>query len=336
MIREYLKLALLSIAPLTGLAPVMGAIATGQFQILYLIILFLIGILGHIYGIIHNDIIDFNLDKNVKDFIDRPLVSGTITKQKAWIFALCCLFVMFVLATYLATSTQRYHSIIFLVIPVICVTLYNITSKKIPLADSFLAVGMFFLIFYGVAVHISNYDQVPFLVWIICFLGAIQVFFLNVIAGGFKDIENDYLQGANTFAIILGLHVDKKKLYVPTSFKSIAYSIQLLNIFIAYIPFLYNPNFASPMLSRYTLVGIITIISIFVILLLKKYLNLSNFERGTIRRLVNLQGYINFTLAPILLMTITPFAILIVIIPGLGFLTYNILFHEKFMEPSNM
>ena len=73
-----------------------------------------------------------------------------------------------------------------------------------------------------------------------------------------------------------------------------------------------------------------------MIFLLMKYLNLSNFERGTIRKLINLQGYLNFTLAPILLTTITPYAIIIMIVPGLGFLLYNILFHEKFLEPSNM
>ena len=336
MIREYFKLARLSIAPLTGLAPVMGAIATGQYQILYLFILFLIGILVHSYGMTHNDIIDYTIDKKIKNFIDRPLVSGTITKLKAWIFAFGCLVVLFVFATYIAISNQHYISIIFLLITVVCVTLYNLTSKKIPLADSFLALGMFFFILYGAIVQISYINDLPFLVWIICLLGAIQIFLLNVIAGGFKDIENDALQGANTLAVRLGLHIDKKKLYIPSSFKLIAYTIQLFNIFIAYLPFLYNSNFASPITFRYTLITLISIISIFVILLLKKYLNLLNFERATIRKLINLYGYINFTFAPILLMTINSYAILIIIIPGFGFLLYNILFHEKFMEPSNM
>jgi len=336
MIREYLKLARLSIASLTGLAPVMGAIATGQYQILYLIIIFLIGILGHSYGIAHNDIIDYNLDKNIKDFVERPLVSGTITKQKAWIFALGCLIVMFAFATYLAVSTQKYYSIILLTVPIICVTLYNITSKKIPLADFFLAIGMFFLIFYGASVNISNLNQVPFLVWIICFLGAFQVFLLNIIAGGFKDIENDYLQGANTFAVRLGLQVKENKLYISNKFKVIACIIQLFNLSFAFLPFLFIPNFALPIIFRYSLIFVIIIISIFVIFLLIKYLNLSNFERGTVRKLINLQGYLNFTLAPILLTTISPYAIFIMIVPGLGFLLYNILFHEKFLEPSNM
>ena len=336
MIKEYLKLARLSIAPLTGLAPLMGAIATGHYQIFHLIILFLIGILGHSYGITHNDIIDYNLDKNIKDFVERPLVSGTITKQKAWIFAFGCLILMFIFATYLAVSTNNYYSIIILAVPVFCVTLYNITSKKIPLADLILAIGMFFLIFYGTSVNLSNFNQVPFLVWIICFLGAIQVLLLNVIAGGFKDIENDYRQGAKTFAVRTGLQIKENKLYISNKFKIIACIIQLSNLSLAFLPFLFIPNFALPIVFRYSLIIVITIISIFIIFLLIKYLNLTNFERGTLRKLINLQGYLNFTLAPILLMTITPYAIIIIIIPGLGFLLYNILFHEKFLEPSNM
>ena len=336
MIKEYLKLARLSIAPLTGLAPVTGAIATGQYQILHLIILFLIGILGHSYGIVHNDIIDYNLDKNIKDFVERPLVSGTITKKKAWIFALGCLIAMFAFSTYLADSNHNYYSIIFLIVPVICVTLYNITSKKIPLTDSFLAIGMFFLIFYGSSIHISNLKQIPFLVWIICFLGAVQVFLLNVIAGGFKDIENDYLKGAKTFAVRMGLQVKENKLFISYKFKIIAYILQLFNLSFAFLPFILLPNFALPIIFRYSLIFVLTIISIFVIFLLVKYLNLTNSERGTIRKLINLQGYLNFILAPILLMTITLYAIIIIIIPGLGFFLYNILFHEKFLEPSNM
>lgn len=133
MIKEYVKPSRLSIAPLTGLSPVMGFIVSGQYQISYLVTLFFIGFLGHAYGIVHNDIFEYNIDKNIKDFIDRPLVSGTITKQKAWIFGMGCLIVMFALAVYLAISTQKYYSIIFLTIPVVCVTLYNIISKKTPL-----------------------------------------------------------------------------------------------------------------------------------------------------------------------------------------------------------
>ena len=61
MIREYLKLARSFNAVLTGISPVMGAIAMRQYNIFTLFILFLIGFLGHTFGFVFNDIIDFIL-----------------------------------------------------------------------------------------------------------------------------------------------------------------------------------------------------------------------------------------------------------------------------------
>jgi len=58
MIREYLKLARSFNSFLTGLSPVMGALAMEQYDIFTLFLLFLIGFLGHTYGFVVNDIID--------------------------------------------------------------------------------------------------------------------------------------------------------------------------------------------------------------------------------------------------------------------------------------
>ena len=83
MIREYLKIARSFNSFLTGIAPVMGAIAMGKFQLFHLFILFLIGFFGHTFGFVLNDIIDFEIDKRNKELKDRPLISGTISMAKA-------------------------------------------------------------------------------------------------------------------------------------------------------------------------------------------------------------------------------------------------------------
>src|SRR4030042_1450821 len=95
MIREYLSLSRSFNASLTGLAPVMGALASGYFDLWHLVLLFLIGICGHAYGFAHNDIVDYDLDKTEKAIQGRPLVSGRLSKQQAWIFTLCVLFLVF-------------------------------------------------------------------------------------------------------------------------------------------------------------------------------------------------------------------------------------------------
>lgn len=334
MIREYLKLARLSIAALTGLAPVIGAVATGQYQLFHLFFLFLIGVFGHAYGIIHNDIIDYDLDKNNKELSDRPLVSGAISKRKAWIFTLMSLGTMFILAFFLAFSIHQYLPIIALSVPTLCVTLYNLVRKKILFADLLLAVAMFFLILYGALVEIPQLNELPFFVWVICVFGAFQILLLNVIGGGLKDVENDSRQRIPTLAVRLGLSIHNKRLFVPMSFKLIAYTIQLLTIYVAYLPFFSTIGLTSPL--SYLQLTLITIISICSILLLHKYLNFSQFERGTIRKIINIHGYINFILAPVLLLHITFFSLLLIFIPGLGFILSNLLLHEKFMQPATM
>ena len=87
-IREYLKLSRSFNAVLTGVSPVMGAIAMQQFNILTLFLLFIVGFFGHIYGFVLNDILDYEIDKTSKEISDRPLISGTITIKKAWTFAI--------------------------------------------------------------------------------------------------------------------------------------------------------------------------------------------------------------------------------------------------------
>ena len=66
-IREYLKLARSFNAALTGVSPVMGAIAMEQYNILTLFILFLIGFFGHTYGFVLNDILDYKIDKTSRE-----------------------------------------------------------------------------------------------------------------------------------------------------------------------------------------------------------------------------------------------------------------------------
>jgi 4-hydroxybenzoate polyprenyltransferase len=336
MILEYLKLARLSIVTLTGIAPVMGALATSQFQFINLILLFFIGFFGHAYGMTHNDLIDYIIDKNVPDISDRPLLSGTISIKQARIFALFCLVVMFILALILSFLTKQYFSLIFLIIPVICVTIYNIISKKIPFADILLSIGMFFFIFYGAQSQQFGFYSQPILVWIICFFGAIQMLSINIIAGGFKDVETDAKQKVKTGVMILGLQIIGNKLYIPRFFAFVTYAFQLLIIAIAYLPFILIHDFFPMIFLRYFSLGLITIIGISMIIISHNYLTLDSLDRGRVRMLFNLQGFVNFTIAPILLLSITPFAIILIPIPVIVFYISTILYHEKFMQPASM
>lgn len=336
MKHEYLKLARSFNMALTGLAPVMGALAMGQHNLLTLFILFVVGCLGHAYGFTHNDIIDYHHDIHVAEIAGRPIVKGTVSKKQAWLFALLCFSLAFLLAAYLAISTHQYLSLVVFCIPVLCVTIYNYIGKLLPYTDLILGIGMFFLILWGALIQTDNVHHVNLITWVLCFLGAIQVLYMNLVAGGLKDIEHDTQKKAHTTAVRFGVRAYNKELFIPLTFILIAFTVQFLNILAAYLPFVLDGFFRTSSILMYLQISFLTLASIGMLLLVYKLLTLEHFERGIIRKLIGIHYYINFTLAPILLLRITPWAVFLVFMPALGFIVSNLILHEKFMEPEVM
>ncbi len=339
MVREYLKLARSFNAVLTGISPVMGAIAMEQFDISYLILLFLIGFFGHSFGFVLNDIVDYRIDKYSKEIRDRPLVSGTITIKKAGLFALLSIIIAFLLAFYLAFITQRFFPILILIISAFFITIYNLISKKYPVTDILVALGIFFLILYGAFYGkniVQNFGDITDLAWIVCVLGSIQVLYMQMIAGGMKDIENDYKKGAKTLAIKLGVRIVNGKLKVSAAFKALAYSIQLFDIIIVFLPFLIITNFSLNINLRYLQWIALIIIGISMFVLSHKLLSMKRFERFRARKLIGSHYVINFTLVPIMLMSLDLRAGLLIFFPALGYILSNIIVHGTILQPKTM
>jgi 4-hydroxybenzoate polyprenyltransferase len=335
-VREYLKLSRSFNAVLTGVSPVMGAIAMGQNNILTLFMLFLIGFFGHTYGFVLNDIIDYNIDKTSKEISDRPLVSGTISIKKAWIYAIFSMIISFIIAFYLALTTSIYYPIIVLASSAVFVTIYDLISKKIPGMDIILTTSIFFLILYGASTFVKDIFNVTKLALIVCILGSIQVLFMNAIAAGMKDIENDYKRGARTLAIKMGVRIIDGKLKVPIKFKSLAYGIQLVDILLVLLPFFIVWNVTKLSILQYLQWGIIIIIGIILFVLSSKLLNMKYFDRKKARGYIGSHYMINFTIVPIMLMTLNPWAGLIMFLPGLGFILSNIILHGTISQPKTM
>jgi len=335
-VREYLKLSRSFNAVLTGVSPVMGAIAMEQYNIFTLFLLFLIGFFGHTYGFVLNDIIDYNIDKTSKEISDRPLVSGTISIKKAWIYAIFSMMISFIIAFYLAFTTSIYYPIIVLALSAIFVTIYDLISKKIPGMDIILTTSIFFLILYGASTVVKDIFYVTKLALIVCILGSIQVLFMNAIAAGMKDIENDYRRGARTLAIKMGVRIIDGELKVPITFKSLAYGIQLVDILIVLLPFFIVWNVTKLSILQYLQWGIIIIIGIILFILSSKLLNMKYFDRKKARGYIGSHYMINFTIVPIMLMTLNPWAGLIMFFPGLGFILSNIILHGTITQPKTM
>jgi 4-hydroxybenzoate polyprenyltransferase len=334
-IREYLKLARSFNAVLTGISPVMGAIAMQYYDIAHLIIFFLIGFFGHTYGFVLNDILDYNIDKHEKELQDRPLVSGTITLRKAWMFALTSLLISFILALYVSITSGNYLSLVVLISSASFVTLYDLISKKIPLTDFVLAFGVFLFVLYGASTQVTSIPNIPLLVWIVCLLGGIQVLYMNIVAGGLKDIENDAQKGANTLAVKLKVRVQDTKFIVTKGFYLVTYAIQLADIIFVALPFFIIPLF---MTSPYLIIQavLLILVSILMFFFSTRLLSLPQFDRDKVRKLNGLHYYTNFALVPILLMTLTPWTLILIIFPALGFVLSNLILHGTVLAPKTM
>lgn len=335
-IREYLKLSRSFNAVLTGVSPVMGAIAMEQYNIITLLLLFIVGFFGHVYGFVLNDILDYSIDKTSKEISDRPLLSGTITIKKAWLFAFLSMAISFIIAGYLAITTSVYYPIIVLALSAVFVSIYDLTSKKIAGMDIILSISVSLLVLYGSSTVAKSYFDISKLAWIVCLLGGIQVLFMNAIAAGMKDIENDFNRGAKTLAIKMGVRITNGKLIVPATFKSLAYSIQLVDILIVFLPFFIVWKFTELSMLQYIQWGIIILIGIIMFILSGKLLNMKYFDRKKARKYIGSHYMINFTIVPIMLMTLNLWAGIIMFFPGLGFILSNLILHGTITQPKTM
>jgi len=336
MIQEYLKLARSFNAVLTGMSPVMGAIALQQYDIVILFLLFLVGFFGHTFGFVFNDIIDYNIDKSSKEISDRPLVSGTISIRNAWIFSFIAMGIAFLLAAYIAVSTSRIYSLVVLVVSAFFIILYDLVSKKFPLTDLFVAFGIFFLVVYGASTTVNTLSEITPLAWIVCTLAAIQVLFMQIVAGGMKDIENDYRHGARTMAIQMGVRVVEGKLFVSPKYKALSYSIQLIDLAVVFLPFFIVWNISTLSLYQYIQWIALLLVGIVMLVLSHQLLTMERFERRKARMLIGSHYMINFTLVPIMLMGLNPWAGVLIFFPALGFILSNLALHGTLLQPKTM
>jgi len=336
MIREYLKLARSFNAVLTGISPVMGAIAMQQYNILILLILFLIGFFGHTFGFVFNDIIDYKIDKTSKEISDRPLISGTISLKNAWIFALFCILLAFFIATGLSYISSNYFPLIILAASASSIILYDLISKKIPFMDILVALGIFFFILYGASTQVQQLSDITLLAWFVCILGSIQVLFMQIVAGGLKDIENDYQSGANTAAVKLGVRVKNKRLHSSKSFQLLAFTIQIIDIILIFTPFFIIDMFTGSLFLAMFQLLTLAVISGMMLFLSHQLMNMGTFNRKKARTFIGSHYMINFALVPILLMTLNPWAGILVFFPALGFILSNIILHGTLLQPKTM
>jgi 4-hydroxybenzoate polyprenyltransferase len=313
-IKAYLRLIRIHTIIATGLTPSLGAFATYSVlkdklipdDIIQIFIpLFLVGIIIHIFGEILNDYMDYDIDKANIELSEKPLVSGDVSKRSALIGLILC-FVFLIIVIIFSK-----FSILCLILFIIGATtgiIYQLISKKWLHSAVLLALYVFFIILFGAA-YAGAYDNIlsiPPLVYVLSILGFFQLWINTAILGHLKDIKNDSEYGAKTFPMLFGVKIEgdgkTPKLIIPMSFRTLVIFIQIINLFVAFLPIIYYKKFYDSGVNLFLLSFSLILISIIILVSMIKTMWFRLFERNKLMKVMAVREIATYFFAPVLLL----------------------------------
>ena len=335
-IREYAKLFRFhgfgaAITAVVGAMSVEGE----ALELSHFIILFMAGVLFSINCAVLNDYMDVDIDRRSKYLSDRPLVKGTISKKNALIISLLVLIIGVGALLHHLITTQRYLSIIICVICGILGVSYNFVGKKFVWGTVFVPASMGFFLLFGATVFsdkIQSITDIPILTWILFILTFNQLFFMNTISGGLKDVENDRESGATTLAVSLGVKTSEK-MNIPMSFKAIGISVRSASAILVFIPFLLL-DFPFWHIQMIILVAL----TISMLYWMMKMLNMRSFDRKEMIRYIRLQLLARYFLVPVMLMYFIgiTWTILLIILPFISYALGTVIYGRPLRAPKSL
>lgn len=329
---DYMRLMRIPGAVGIGLPPVFGAISVNIFSFSTLIPLFIIGLLSAIFGFVLNDYIDIDLDKLSKDLSMRSLVKETISKKNAmYIFLMCFSITYAIIFVFFYQNNPSFFIGLFCIIMAyILAIIYNTFGKKVIGTDFLLALAESLLFLFGALIVLT--DGTPsILTWIIFILVFNQMLYMNAVEGGLKDADHDYLKNVKNIALFTGVKVTQdKRVLIPISFKAFGMGIRCFSAFLIFVPFVFYG-------ISYEIWQII-LLMLFTFLFLSAsgaMLNIKQFNRIKLRRLIIFQLFVRYSIVPIMLISIigTIYAFILIIFPFAWYVFFSILIGEKLFEP---
>ena len=330
-ILEYLRLFRFHAVSMETTIILIGALIMGQRDLLLLFIIFLIGFFGHICGYVLNDYADIEVDKISHELREKPLVSGTIPKNNALIIGFVTALISYILVIIFFPNIL---TILFLGLTTVLTIVYNFLGKKIPGSDAIVAatvVMFFFMSASSLGKPLTN------LVYIVGLIFLFDIIFINIVEGGLKDVDHDYLSGAKTLATVTGVKVTDGKLITTGKFLAISYTIRVIYIgMIIILGFQPEINLWPSINYPNIIVAIVAIIFMIIVIFGSyKFLNLKLFDRSKMKKLyggINAASGILYIvmLYPILGLEITLFLLLF---PVTWYTVFNTILYGKPMQP---
>ena len=209
---EFAKLSSAHFVFLTAVIPVTGAIAMGEKNLFILTIIFTIGLAAHTFGFAFNHFMDIDVDR-LGDYVsERPLPSGSISKKHALIYILSWFIVGFILTLYFF----GFQLLLLYLLGIMLAAIYDAYSKKISGMDFILGASVVTGVVFGGATVSFQFSN---LFYVFCVLAFLQTLNLNLIAGGIKDADHDYLIHSKHLSTRLRVRAENGVFCVPIRLK---------------------------------------------------------------------------------------------------------------------
>ncbi|THB77812.1 MAG: hypothetical protein D6B25_05880 [Desulfobulbaceae bacterium] len=223
-IRNFLIMARIELAGFSFVA-VLGAMTiTGRSIALFdVIALFIFNCLLVIFGFVHNDYEDYEIDKRLPELQHRPLVNGSISLQSAFTSSILLLLIAIggAFLLYSPKAALLLSGALFLA------GAYNKYSKSLLGADLFYGISAGALFLFGAAAVQESSDSFTLFTLAMALVMVLEHLFFNIASGQLKDVHFDRTAGVKTLAVALS-HVEDDITVIHTSFKVICLSIKII------------------------------------------------------------------------------------------------------------
>jgi len=163
-------------------------------------VLLIVALNFHVFGYVHNDVVDLHVDRTAPMRERDPLVTGGIRPAQALALAFVQIPISFVLTFAVAKS---WHAPALLLLGYVATVVYNLYGKRcrVPITtDAIQGVAWISIALYGS----SLVGEINALSVVVAAFGFGFIFLINGVHGGLRDLENDLRHRRVTTAIFLG------------------------------------------------------------------------------------------------------------------------------------
>jgi len=320
-LKAYGTLARIELAGFSFVAVIGGFTAAGTALPLRDVLgLFVANVILVIFGFVHNDYMDVEIDRLSREEIERPLVDGAVSRRAAGVLSLVC---MLVNPIFVGLVFQDWAAGGVLLLAQVLAGLYNIYSKKFPGADIFYAVSAGLLCLSGALAVLAPGAPVPPLAWIVIAIMFTEHLFFNIVAGGMKDLTLDCRAGVKTLVLALS-RWEGGTVRVRPAFRVGTMVLKVASILLVFTPFAFLGLDAHPVQ-----LPVLVLLAAGAVLQAYKLLSHDPADRKGILDLTRKEETLCKALVPVMLISVVglPWALTIVMFPILWFMFFNLLLH---------